>query len=105
MGANALAAEKAIVSRLESIEALAGIHILFSDKICTLTQNKLTLGDPVVWGNAEAEDVILAGSLASKEEDKDPIDLAVIGALKDPGVLRAYQQVAFVPFDPVAKRT
>ena len=105
MGAKALAVEKAIVSRLESIEELAGISILFSDKTGTLTQNILTLGDPLVWGSATAEDVILAGSLASKEEDKDPIDLAVIQALKDPSVLKTYQQVAYVPFDPVAKRT
>jgi len=105
MGAKALAAEKAIVSRLESIEELAGISILFSDKTGTLTQNKLTLGDPMIFGNATVTDVILAGSLASKEEDEDPIDLAVIQALKDPGVLKSYQQIAYVPFDPVAKRT
>ena len=105
MGAKVLAGEKAIVSRLESIEELAGISILFSDKTGTLTQNILTLGDPVVWGNARAEDVILAGSLASKAEDKDPIDLAVIQALKDQAVLKTYQQLAYVPFDPVAKRT
>ncbi|HWU38088.1 MAG TPA: HAD-IC family P-type ATPase, partial [Candidatus Acidoferrum sp.] len=105
MGARMLARAKAIVSRLESIEELAGIMTLFSDKTGTLTQNKLTLGDPVVWGTARAQDVIMAGSLASKEEDKDPIDLAVIQALKDPGVLKTYQQVAFVPFDPVSKRT
>ena len=105
MGAKALAAEKAIVARLESIEELAGIDILFSDKTGTLTQNKLTLGEPVVWGTAAPQDVILAGALASKAEDKDPIDLTVIGALKDPGALKAYQQIAYVPFDPVSKRT
>jgi len=32
MGAKELAAQKAIVSRLEAIEELAGIEILFSDK-------------------------------------------------------------------------
>jgi H+-transporting ATPase len=105
MGAKALAVEKAIVSRLEAIEEMAGISILFSDKTGTLTQNKLTLGDPIVWGEATAEDVVLAGSLASKAEDKDPIDAAVIQALKDPGALKAYRQVAYVPFDPVTKRT
>jgi H+-transporting ATPase len=105
MGAKALAAQKAIVSRLEAIEELAGIETLFSDKTGTLTQNILTLGDPVVWGKAQAEEVILAGSLASKAEDKDPIDLAVIQALKNPDELKQYQQVAYTPFDPVAKRT
>lgn len=105
MGAKELAAQKAIVSRLEAIEELAGIETLFSDKTGTLTQNILTLGDPVVWGNAKPEDVVLAGSLASKAEDKDPIDLAVIQALKEPSELKQYLQVAYSPFDPVAKRT
>ena len=105
MGAKVLAREKAIVSRLESIEELAGIDILFSDKTGTLTQNKLTLGEPAVWGTATADDVILAGALASKEEDKDPIDLAVIQALKDSDILKTFTQTAFIPFDPVAKRT
>ncbi len=105
MGAKVLASQKAIVSRLEAMEELAGIQTLFSDKTGTLTQNILTLGEPVVWGNAQAEDLILAGALASREEDKDPIDLAVIKALKDPDALKAYQQTAYIPFDPVAKRT
>jgi H+-transporting ATPase len=105
MGAKVLAFEKVIVSKLECIEELAGISILFSDKTGTLTQNLLTLGEPIVWDSVSADDVILTGSLASKEEDKDPIDLAIIKALKDPNRLKSYQQTAYVPFDPVVKRT
>src|SRR5262249_5440863 len=48
---------------------------------------------------------ILAAALASKIEDRDAIDTAVIAALKDQGVLKSYKQVKFVPFDPVSKRT
>jgi H+-transporting ATPase len=51
LGALALSKKKAIVSRLEAIEEMAGVEILCSDKTGTLTKNQLTLGDPVVFGN------------------------------------------------------
>ncbi len=105
VGALALSKMKAIVSRLQSIEEMAGIDVLCSDKTGTLTQNKLTLGEPEVFDAADAQDVILAASLASKAEDGDAIDLAVIGGLRDAKMLDAYTQGRFVPFDPVSKRT
>jgi H+-transporting ATPase len=105
VGALALSKMKAIVSRLQSIEEMAGIDILCSDKTGTLTQNKLTLGEPAVFEAADAGDLILAAALASKAEDKDSIDLAVIAGLSDPKALDLYTQTGFVPFDPVSKRT
>ncbi len=105
IGALALSRMKAIVSRLESIEEMAGIDVLCSDKTGTLTQNKLTLGDPVVFKASDAASLILAGALASKAEDRDAIDDAVIQGLKSPDALKDYTQKAFVPFDPVNKRT
>ncbi len=105
VGALALSRMKAIVSRLQSIEEIAGIDILCSDKTGTLTQNKLTLGDPVAFGAADAQELILAGALASKEEDADAIDLAVIQGLEDRKTLDTYTQTSFTPFDPVHKRT
>jgi H+-transporting ATPase len=104
-GALALSKLKAIVSRLESIEEMAGMDILCSDKTGTLTQNMLTLGDPVIFGSGDEQELILAAALASKAEDQDAIDMAVIGGLQDPSVLKGYQQVKFIPFDPVSKRT
>ena len=105
VGALALSKKGAIVSRLQSIEEMAGIDILCSDKTGTLTQNKLTLGEPAVFAAKDAQDLILAAALASKAEDKDAIDQAVIGGLNDPHVLEQYTQTAFVPFDPIGKRT
>jgi H+-transporting ATPase len=105
VGARLLAKKKAIVSRLVAIEELAGVDILCADKTGTLTQNSLTLGDPFSVGDIAAADVILAGALASRADNNDPIDLAVIGALDDPKDLHGYKMNHFEPFDPVHKRT
>ena len=105
VGARLLAAKQAIVSRLVAIEEMAGMDVLCSDKTGTLTQNKLTLGDPFSVDGVSAEQVILSAALASRAENQDTIDLAVLAGLKDDQALKDYTLVHFQPFDPVHKRT
>jgi H+-transporting ATPase len=109
VGAIALAGKEAIVSKLVSLEEMAGMDVLCSDKTGTITKNELTVGSLMPFGEFKEEDVILYGALASREEDKDTIDLAIIDKAK---ALKAadnaagqYKRTGYKPFDPVAKRT
>ena len=105
VGARLLAKKQAIVSKLVAIEELAGVDVLCADKTGTLTQNKLTLGEPFCLDAITATNLILAGALASQPANNDTIDLAVLGGLKDKQALKPYQVTHFTPFDPVHKRT
>ena len=105
VGARLLAHKQAVVTRLAAIEELAGVDVLCSDKTGTLTKNQLTLGEPFAVEGVDARDLVLAAALASREEDADPIDEAVIGALDDRAATAAYRVTHFQPFDPVSKRS
>lgn len=104
IGALTLAKMQAIVSRLASIEELAGMDVLCSDKTGTLTKNKLTMGEPIVIDARDKDELLLAAALASKSKSPDVIDQAILQALPE-AHLEAYTLIKFIPFDPVHKRT
>jgi H+-transporting ATPase len=104
VGAAKLADMKAIVSRLVSIEEMAGADILFSDKTGTLTRNELTLGEPVLIAAKDRTELLLAGALSCEREAPDAIDSAILAGLGDAGALARYEVVRLEPFDPVRKR-
>lgn len=103
VGSRALAKKEAIVSRLVAIEELAGMDILCSDKTGTLTQNKLKMGEVQPLDSISTEQVIKAAAYASKKEDEDPIDSAILAGLG--ADLPSFETIHFTPFDPVSKRT
>lgn len=105
VGARLLAKGETIVSRLASIEELAGMDVLCSDKTGTLTKNELTLGEPFLLDGVTKNQILRAAALASRAEDQDAIDLAILDGAKEvfDGSLPNVQH--YRPFDPVNKRT
>ncbi len=103
VGAEKLARMKAIVSRLVSIEELAGIDVLCADKTGTLTMNQLTVGEVQPEDGTDIAQVMLAARLCSNTNDSDAIDKAILAAAGDGDA--AYKVTDFTPFDPVSKRT
>jgi len=104
VGASRLARMQAIVSRLVAIEEMAGMDVLCSDKTGTLTKNEITLGDPVLTSAHDAQELLLAASLACERDSPDAIDSAVLQGLAADGRLAGYEVFHFIPFDPVRKR-
>ena len=105
VGAKLLSRKKAVVRKLSSIEEIAGIDILCSDKTGTLTQNKLAVKDIYTLDGFNNSDVIAFASLASRTENDDPIDVAIFNTMEKKDDLGNYTIKKFTPFDPVHKRT
>jgi len=105
VGAMELAKEGALVTRLNSIEDAASMEVLCLDKTGTITENKLSVTDPIPYQGFEKNDVAILASLASKEEIRDVIDLAVIDYAKSLRASEKYTQDSFTPFDPATKRS
>lgn len=112
VGAHQLAKKNAIVSRLASIEELAGMDVLCSDKTGTLTKNQLTIQqDDWYPKTTPIADIIRDAVLASKKNllTLDAIDRCIWSKAKEMSEeslgLSDYFEEKFIPFDPTIKRT
>ncbi|XVF16569.1 hypothetical protein REPUB_Repub10bG0043300 [Reevesia pubescens] len=109
IGSHRLSIQGAITKRMTAIEEMAGMDVLCSDKTGTLTLNKLSVDKNLIEIFAKGVDpdtVVLMAARASRLENQDAIDAAIVGMLADPKEARAgIQEVHFLPFNPTDKRT
>lgn len=110
LGARTLAAEGAIVTRLSSVEDMAAMKLLCSDKTGTLTLGKMQLckaEEHLLFGDDVATVLQVAAMAAKwKEPPRDAIDKLVLqnenAKIEE---LVNVEQTDFLPFDPSVKRT
>ncbi|CAL1375940.1 unnamed protein product [Linum trigynum] len=109
IGSHRLSQQGAITKRMTAIEEMAGMDVLCSDKTGTLTLNKLTVDKSMIEVFAKGvqqDDVVLMAARASRLENQDAIDAAIVAMLADPKEARAeVTEVHFLPFNPTDKRT
>ncbi|KAJ7562400.1 hypothetical protein O6H91_03G068100 [Diphasiastrum complanatum] len=109
IGSHRLSQQGAITKRMTAIEEMAGMDVLCSDKTGTLTLNKLSVDKNLIEvfsRDMDKETVFLLAARASRMENQDAIDAAIVGTLADPKEARAnITEVHFLPFNPVDKRT
>ncbi|CAN8253069.1 unnamed protein product [Cochlearia groenlandica] len=109
IGSHKLSEQGAITKRMTAIEEMAGMDVLCSDKTGTLTLNKLSVDKNLIEVCAkgvEKDEVLLFAARASRTENQDAIDAAMVGMLADPKEARAgIREIHFFPFNPVDKRT
>ncbi|KEH17835.1 putative proton-exporting ATPase [Medicago truncatula] len=109
IGSHKLSQQGAITKRMTAIEEMAGMDVLCSDKTGTLTLNKLTVDKDMIEVFAKGVDkdlVVLMAARASRLENQDAIDCAIVSMLADPKEARTgIKEVHFLPFNPTDKRT
>ncbi|CAA6658723.1 unnamed protein product [Spirodela intermedia] len=109
IGSHRLSQQGAITKRMTAIEEMAGMDVLCSDKTGTLTLNHLTVERNLIEmfnDDMDKDMIILLAARASRLENQDAIDTAIVNMLADPKEARAnITEVHFLPFNPVEKRT
>jgi H+-transporting ATPase len=108
LGSKELSKHGAIVTRLAAIEDMAGMNMLCSDKTGTLTMNKMVIQEetPIYSAGETQYSILRYAAMAAKwhEPARDALDTMVLG-MADLKSLDSIEQLDFMPFDPIVKRT
>jgi len=106
LGAQELAAQGVLVTRLAAIEEAAAMDVLCSDKTGTITENQLTLAEVSPCAPYSEAKALRLAAMGCEESSQDPIDLAILAAARGRGLADEKNHLlSFTPFDPQTKHT
>jgi H+-transporting ATPase len=108
LGSGELSVHGAIVTRLSAIEDMAGMSILCSDKTGTLTLNQMIIQEycPIFKQGETQYSLLRYAAMAAKwhEPPRDALDKLIL-TTADLSSLDSIEQLEYIPFDPIVKRT
>jgi len=105
LGVLELAKKDAVVRRLSSLEDLANVDLLFTDKTGTLTKNKITV-QGIIGYAFSPEGIVRCAFFAAAQEDRDSINRAIIGKAEEMKIKTdGYKVIDFTPPDSMRKRS
>jgi H+-transporting ATPase len=104
IGVLELAKKKVIVRRLSSLEDLANVNLLLTDKTGTLTENKIIIEKIINYPPFQEKDVINYAALASQDAARSVIDAVIIDKLKNYEKFKNAEVLSFLPADSIRKR-
>jgi H+-transporting ATPase len=105
-GTQRLTSKNILVTKLEAIEEASTMNVVCLDKTGTITKNELSVLTPLPYNNFSEKDVLYYASIASRLEDNDEIDNAIITGFKknsDENKEEEYSVNKFIPFNPATK--
>ncbi|MDF2114628.1 HAD-IC family P-type ATPase [Roseiarcaceae bacterium H3SJ34-1] len=103
LGAQALARQGVLPTRLSAVDEAATMTLLCADKTGTLTRNELAVTAVAPMSGFDETHVLLLARLASSDAGQDPVDAAVRNAAQARHAGDMPRLVTFIPFDPATK--
>ncbi len=106
VGSVDLAKRGVLVTQLNAAEDAANMDVLCADKTGTLTMNRPSFAGALPQPGFGDDDALRDGALASHDADRDPIDLAFLGAASERKLIADdTRRLSFVPFTPKTRYT
>ena len=106
IGASGLAKKMVIVRRLSSLEDLANVNLLLTDKTGTLTNNRIRVVNAVSYqSRLDTNDIVRLASFAVAKDNPDAISTAILKKLEEVGNHTKAEVLDFIPYDSERKRS